>query len=162
MSKPWVKRALAWALFAAVAHSAAWAGYVHHLQGIDFRNLERQQAVIRWLDWTKFGPGMQSSQFYNLYLKMQPLAPPGADTQLVVRSNPRTQMVAYFNAHRAGEVVDAWIDRRSGRIVDIVPPATPDFWRLLRMLLSTLGVATFLIALMIFAGTRRSQPPTEN
>lgn len=150
MIEPTAKRALTYALFAAVAHSAAWAGYVTYLQNIDFQKIEQSKAVIVWLDFSNKGHGMPPSRFHSLHLKLQPLVPADAPIQLVSRINPRPDVRAYFERHRPGDIVDSWVGKRSGRIVDIFPPEPPDFWRLYRVLLPTLGLVTFLVMMMIF------------
>jgi hypothetical protein len=52
--------------------------------------------------------------------------------------------------------------RKSGRAVDVLPPAPPDFVRLLLILLPTLGLLTFLIIMAVLghASQRRSSPET--
>jgi hypothetical protein len=150
-----------YAALAALAHCGAWAGYVNYLQTIEFENKVRRQAVIRWMDWTKFGPGMQSTSYFNLYLKMQPLEPAPAAVQLLVPGDSRPMLYAYFERHRVGDVVDVWVSRR-GRITDIFPPEAPRFWRLLGWLLLTVGSVTFFFVVCFYLVRQSPQVPPEN
>lgn len=153
MIEPWAKRALFWAACAAVAHCAAWAGYVHHLQRQSYDTLERRQGVIETIRFSQTGVGGQHTRAKTLVLTLRAADTPHAPPQEVGSGGPREEAAAYFDRHRPGDVVPIWVRRHSGHIVDVLPPAPPDAVRLFLILLPTLGFVT-AVAVVGIAGRR--------
>lgn len=54
------------------------------------------------------------------------------------------------------------IDRRTGSIEEIIAPEAPSLWRLLRVLLATLGLVTFFIAATILLINQPARRPPEH
>jgi hypothetical protein len=162
MLEPWVKRAFAWAAPAALLACAALAGYVYQLQRAEYDDLEQRQAVIEAIRFTQTGVGGQHTRMRTLVLTVRPLDDPRAEPQEFSSDAPLEMLAGYFQHHRAGDVVTVWMKRKSGRAVDVLPPAPPDFVRLLLILLPTLGLLTFLIIMAVLghASQRRSSPET--
>jgi hypothetical protein len=145
MIEPWAKRAFAWGAFAALAHSAAWAGYVYHLQRASYDALEQRRGVIEAIRYNQVGVGGVPMRMATMVLTVRPLDRPGAQPQEFNSNAPFELASPYFRRHRTGDVVPTWVHRRSGRIVDVLPPDRPDFVRYLLILLPTLGLLTFFI-----------------
>ncbi|MEW6761019.1 MAG: hypothetical protein AB1437_09365 [Pseudomonadota bacterium] len=145
MIEPWAKRAFAWGAFAALAHSAAWAGYVYHLQRASYDALEQRRGVIEAIRYNQVGVGGVRMRMATMVLTVRPLDRPGAQPQEFNSDAPFELASPYFERHRAGDIVTTWVHRRSGRIVDVLPPDRPDFARYLAILLPTLGLFTFFI-----------------
>lgn len=162
MIEPWAKRAFAWGAFAALAHSAAWAGYVYHLQRASYDALEQRRGVIEAIRYNQVGVGGVPMRMATMVLRVSPLDRPGAQPQEFNSDAPFELASPYFRRHRAGDIVPTWVHRRSGRIVDVLPPDRPDFLRYLAMLLPTLGLFTFFIVAGIVGHLAHRQAPGRN
>ncbi|MEH6435175.1 hypothetical protein [Massilia sp. DD77] len=145
------KRACAWAVFAALVHSAAWAAYVHHLQSASYEALAQRRGVIEAIRFTQTGVGGQHTRMRTLVLTVRPLDGPHTKAQEISSGGELDQIAAYFHSHHVGDVVPIWVDRDTGRIDDVLPPSAPDFFRLFLILLPTLGLFTALIVLALLA-----------
>jgi len=144
MIAPWAKRAFIRAAFGALAHSAAWAGYVYHLQRKAYDALEQRQGVIEAIRFNRTGSGAMHTRMPTLVPSVRLLDRPQAPAQ-EVNAHATTEMAsAYVKRHRPGDVVPIWGHRKSGRIVDALAPVAPDFMRYLLILLPTIGLLTFV------------------
>lgn len=149
MIEAWAKRAFAWGVFAAVAHSAAWAGYVYQLQRASYDALEQRRGVIEAIRFTQTGVNGMHTRMRTLVLTVRPLDHLAAQSQEFNSDAPQEMAGEYFRRHRAGDVVPIWVNRRSGRIDDVLPSPPPDLVRLFLILLPTLGLFTFFIIAII-------------
>lgn len=161
MIEPWAKRAFAWGVFAALAHSAAWAGYVYHLQRASYDGLERRQGVIEAIRFDQTGVGGMHTRMRTLVLTVRPLDHAAAPAQEFDSEAPQQMAGEYFRRHRAGDVVPIWVYRRSGRIGDVMPSPPPDLLRLFLILLPTLGLFTFLVIVGIVGHLAHRQAPEQ-
>ena len=149
MIEAWAKRAFVCGTLAALAHSAAWAGYVYHLQRKSYEALEQRQGVIEAIRFSRTGSSGMLTRMPTLVVTVRPLGQPQAPLQEVSTAAPQEMAVAYFERHREGDLVPIWVYRRSGHIDDVMAPTPPDAMRYFLITLATLGLFTFFLVFAI-------------
>ncbi|MCC2971328.1 hypothetical protein [Massilia sp. IC2-476] len=161
MLEPWVKQAFAWAAPAALLACAALAGYVYHLQRADYDRVEERRGVIEQIRFSQTGRAGQLTRMPILVVTVRPLGGTRMQPQELSTDAPSEVQAAYFQGHRVGNEVAVWVDRRSGRIVDVLPPAPPDFAHMFLILLPTLGLLVFLILMAVIGHSSQGRSKQE-
>jgi hypothetical protein len=148
-----VRRAFIWAAVLALVHALGWAAFYYSLELDNYNKLAPRQVVLVDAKFTDKDPLRPARPFWRLYLKVRPAdAPQGRVQDLEPGHGQSTaELQAYSEQHRPGDVVTAWVYRRSGDVYDVFPPEAPDFPLIYAIAFVSVGLLTAMVTLAVFA-----------
>jgi hypothetical protein len=159
LPSPAIRRACMWATILALAHAFGWAAFYYSLELENYQKLESRQVELVDVKFTSKDPQAPARSFWRLYLKVRQAGVPQAPVQDLLPGHGQStaELREYSEQHRPGDVVTAWVYRRSGDVYDIFPPEPPDFPLIYAVAFASIGLLTAIVTLAAFAA-RLSKP----
>ncbi|MFZ6844821.1 hypothetical protein [Undibacterium sp. RuTC16W] len=138
------RKIICYAFLAGILHCFAWSLLIYDLRNSEFQDIEKRPVLLVSAVFTDQDPYRHASSYWRLYLKLKNSNSSQAEIQTIIPDHPIPMLHEFHEHHGKDITLVAWVNKRSGQIVDVFPPAAPEFLTLFYILLPTLGLVTAL------------------